>query len=168
MERVGQIGRLFRHLPSFGSVAPGQMFLTDGTKGHTVRVVPVSFRHLVGSALAISLLASGFPCLASTPAVCAANSQCAAMHCGCCGPNCPFQKSRRESQKRDAGCQCPLITNASSIAISKPQSLAIAMCGVEELRPFQCAFIHPSPVPLCRTATSDPSTLLSLACALTI
>jgi hypothetical protein len=146
------------------------MLLTLGMPGHTVWHVVFALRHFTAAALVFALFAGGIPHLACTPAVCAADTECAAMHCSCCGPNCPWHKNSQKSEKPVTGCnqQCPVIAASKPATIGKVQPLAAAMPGIGEAQPFLVAYASPAALPIHQTFDLPPPTLLRLACALTI
>jgi hypothetical protein len=127
------------------------------------------FRHFISATLVIVLFAGGVARFACTPGACAANAQCASMHCTCCGPNCPLRKSSGDSHKRDTACnqECPMMAASKLVAISNPQPIATAMLGADELQPLFLARVTPAAVPIHPTFNSPAPTLLSLGCALT-
>jgi hypothetical protein len=132
--------------------------------------VLLRLRHFISSVVVI-LLAGGLPYFVCTPNVCAANKDCAVVHCcNCCGANCPMQKSSQETRKHGTGCNqhCPLISAGETIAISNVNPLPAAMSGVTVIQPFLFAHINSYAFPARPSATSHPPTLLSLSCALTI
>jgi hypothetical protein len=132
--------------------------------------VVLNFRRFISAFLALVVLASGLPYLTCSAAVCAANADCASVHCSCCGPNCPWAKNSQESQKKKSNCaqQCPLITASKSVTISNTRPLAAAMLGVGEVQPFLFAHNVADARPVRQFSALHPPTLLSLACALTI
>lgn len=145
-------------------------FLTHGASEPIVRGVMLSFRHFIALVLVVVLMGGGVPYLVCTPEACAANTQCASVHCKCCGPSRTGPKSSRESQKHDTHCNqdCPLITAGTVVTTNSGQPLAPAMMGISEVRPFLIAYTAFYAPPVRPPAPVHPSTLLSLACALTI
>jgi hypothetical protein len=127
------------------------------------------FRYFISTMLLIVLQAGAVPIFACTPVTCAANTECAAMHCRCCGPNCPLCKKSKESSKNDAGCnhQCPYINVSRPVTINHVQPLVALMLGHGELHPFFFAYTSPNVFPIRRTFSVHDSSLLGLACALT-
>jgi hypothetical protein len=103
-----------------------------------------------------------------TPAVCAESAECAAVHCTCCGPDCPWSKSSQKSPKRDSGCnqRCPLFAANDTVTMVVHSPLA-AMSSVGEVQPFFFGYTFCNVLPVCRPVNLRPPTLLSLACALT-
>jgi len=75
-----------------------------------------------------------------------------------------------ESNKHATRCNqhCPLITASTAVMTNSVQPLAKAMVGISEVQLFLIAYtaFYTTPVP--PPASAQPSTLLSLACALTI
>jgi hypothetical protein len=131
----------------------------------------LNIRHFILSVLVACLLAGSAPSMACTPAACAANTECALVHCNCCGPNCPWRNSSQESKKQGAPCnqQCPLVAAGKTIAINNnTQPLAVALLGVAEARPFLIADTASCTARFHQPDTLSPPTLLRLACALTI
>jgi hypothetical protein len=147
------------------------IFLTLDAHEPIVRGVILSFRQFIASVLVVLLIAASVPCFVCAPAACAAIVDCKYMHCACCGPNCPWQKSSQKSPKHGNCCneQCPVIAASKTVIISNEQPLAAAMSGFGEAQPFLFGYTFSGP-PLVvhQSANLHPPTLLSLACALTI
>jgi hypothetical protein len=103
-----------------------------------------------------------------TPAVCAESAECAAVHCTCCGPDCPWSKSSQKSPNGDTGCnqRCPLFAANDVVTMVVHPPLA-AISNVGEVQPFFLGYAC-SDAPLVSPPVNlRPPTLLSLACALT-
>jgi hypothetical protein len=144
--------------------------LTLEIPGRIVCEVNLNCRHIISALLIAALLAGGLPYSSCLAGQCASNTECASMHCNCCGPNCPWSKSSHESHKRNTGCnqQCPLITASKPVTIIKVQPVASIIFGNSELQPFLTAYAAPHAPSIREPVHSHPPTLLSLACALTI
>jgi hypothetical protein len=128
------------------------------------------FYQRISAFLVLVVLVGSVPNLACTPAVCAANVECASVHCSCCGPNCPWPKESHESRQHKTGCnqQCPLISAASAVTINKVQPLAPAMLAAAEVRPVLFERTGSRQPSILQSAALDPPTLLGLSCALTV
>jgi hypothetical protein len=128
-------------------------------------------RGFISAALVLALLAGGVPCLSCTPAVCAVDTQCAAVRCGCCGPNCPWLKGASGSHRQGVnGAQrCPVVVAGRPAVIPAAGHLAVALLHV---------YGAPSISVACATdgvfwgdqtsCLQSQSSLLSLGCALTV
>jgi hypothetical protein len=114
-------------------------------------------------------LAGSVSFLACTPAMCAANTQCASVHCNCCGPDCSWPKNSQESHKRVTKCnqECPLITASKSVTIRTPQPL-VMLLDADQVQPFLVADVAPITPSVSEPPNLHSATLLNLACALTI
>jgi hypothetical protein len=145
-------------------------FLTLGKFKDIVQSVVLNFRRFISAVIGLGLLAGGVPYVACTPAVCAANAECAAVHCNCCGPNCPWSKNSPESHKHATDCNqhCPLINASTAVMTNSVQVLAPATSGIGEVQPFLIAYTAFYAPPVRPPASVHPSTLLSLSCALTV
>jgi hypothetical protein len=130
----------------------------------------LKFYKFISTALVLVVLAGGSPSTACTPAVCAADAQCASLHCSCCGPNCPWSKKSQESKKRDSSCndRCPLVAGTKPAAINNAQSLVSATLNTSYVQPLMVPYVALRPAPIHPTFNFHSPTLLSLACALTV
>jgi hypothetical protein len=129
------------------------------------------FHGLISAALVAIVIAAGVPYVACTPAVCAANPDCALMRCSCCGPNCPMQKTKsRDPHKDDTGCnqQCPVVGDGKAMTAGNVRPVAALMLGAVEVQPCLVAYRGYAAVPVNDGVSLDPPTLLRLGCALTI
>jgi hypothetical protein len=105
--------------------------------------------------------------------MCAANVECASVHCGCCGPNCSWRNCSQESKKPGTPCnqQCPLIAAAKAITVNnndRVQLPAAAIVGIVQMPPFLIPDTACRITSFRQTDSLPPSTLLRLSCALTI
>jgi hypothetical protein len=145
-------------------------FLTIKLSERIVCEVDLNCRHFISAFLIAALLAGGLPYPSCMAGECASNTECASAHCKCCGTSCPWPKTSHESHNHDARCnqQCPLINQGKAVAISSVQPLATTILGTAEVQPFLFGYTSYYVLPIHRSASLHPPTLLSLACALTI
>src|SRR5208282_4004221 len=130
-----------------------------------------SIYRLISATLMLIIAVGSLPCLTCSSAVCAANVQCASVHCGCCGPNYPWQKNSHDSQKHSPSCnreQCPLVAASKSVTISPTRESSASMLGIAVAQPFITVYFAVNILPVHSISSARPDTLLSLGCALTV
>src|SRR5271170_3810880 len=128
-------------------------------------------RHFISTSLALALLvgAGGVPpVITCTPATCAASAECAAMHCTCCGPNCPWTKGSQKASKCTANQSCPLANSNRPPTATNARPLVVAALTVNALQSGLATGMASPANPHCQTPALPPSTLLRLGCALTV
>jgi hypothetical protein len=168
MKRTCRSVRFLRWL----MVAEGRLariILTRAFCNRNVSAVSM-LRYMFVCGLTVALLGGGVPYFGCSPAVCAASSECAMIHCACCGPTCPMNKDSRHSDKGTSHCndQCPRTVSKNTATITNVRSHALLMSlAMASLLPFQSCSTNASSRPIRNSPDLDPSTLLRLCCALT-
>jgi hypothetical protein len=128
------------------------------------------FRGILSTTITLAFLIGlgAAPPTACTPASCAANAECAVMHCDCCGPNCPMAKASHKSESTGVKRPCPIAVTNKPPAIGNAQPLAAMTLTEIQLQAFLVAPWASRAITTHQAPDMPACTLLRLGCALTI